>query len=126
MEEMELAYVRIHYKAPIIHMVFKEGAELGVPEILELIACAEKLSEMKPYLILSDARVTMDVTHEGRRIVANEKTAPLHKGTAVLVKNAFYQYAAILFSKFDKPRFPYRVFINEQEARNWLLKLPLI
>ena len=86
---------------------------------------AEAISNKKPYFILSDVRVTMDVTHEGRRLTAHGKAAPLHKGSAVLVQNALYQYAATLFSKFDKPEFPYRVFTDEQEALNWLLQLPL-
>ena len=122
---MELEYVKIYYKAPIIHMIFKEGAELGIPEIRELTTHAEVLSGKKPYVILSDVRVTMDVTHEGRRLAANAKETPLHRGSAVLVKNALYQYAVTLFSKFDKPEFPYRVFIDEQKALNWLLQLPL-
>jgi hypothetical protein len=125
MEEIELEYVTIIYKAPVIHMIFNEGAELGVPEIRELIANAELLSEKKPYVVLSDATLKMDVTYEGRRLATKTKEAPFHRGTAVLVKNVFYQYAATLFSKFDKPEFPYRVFTNEQDAIKWLLQLPL-
>src|ERR1700722_880623 len=123
---MELEYVKMCYKAPIIHMTFSDGAELGIPEIRDLITYSETLSERKPYVILSDVRVTMDVTHEGRRLAANAKFAPFHRGTAVLVPNTLYQYAATLFSKFDKPEFPYRVFTNEKEAMNWLLQLPLV
>jgi hypothetical protein len=86
MEGIELEYVKIFYKAPIIHLVFKEGTELGIPEVLELTTCAEKLSGGKPYVILSDVRVNMDVTHEGRRLAARSEEAPLHKASAVLVK----------------------------------------
>ncbi|HWY97960.1 MAG TPA: hypothetical protein VNY36_02635, partial [Bacteroidia bacterium] len=88
-------------------------------------ACSEKLSGGNPYVILSDARVNIDVTHEGRRLAGNAKAAPLHRGTAVLVKNTFYQVAANLFSKFDKPGYPYGVFTDEQEALNWLLQIPI-
>jgi len=122
---MELEYVKLQYKPPIIHMVFKNGVELGFPEIRELIAHAETLSGKKPYVILSDVRDNMDVTHEGRRLALNAKAAPLHRGTAVLVKNGLYQYAATLFSKFDNPEYPYRVFTDEKEAMNWLQQLPL-
>jgi hypothetical protein len=123
---MELEFVKIFHKAPIIHMIFKDGAELGIPEILELNAHAEKLCDKKPYVVLTDVRVNLDVTHEGRRLAANAKACPFQRGTAVLVKNTVYQYAATLFSKFDKPEFPYRVFTDEQEALNWLLQLPLV
>ncbi|HXB13767.1 MAG TPA: hypothetical protein VNZ45_17390 [Bacteroidia bacterium] len=123
---MELEYVKIYYKAPIIHMAFKEGAELGIPEIRQLITYSEVLSKKNPYVTLSDVRVNMDVTHEGRRLTLNTKEAPFHRGSAIVVKNGLYQYAATLFSKFDKPAFPYRVFTNEHEARNWLLQIPLI
>ena len=123
---MELEYVTISYKEPIVYLVFKEGAELGIPEIRDLTVQAEAISNKKPYFILSDVRVKMDVTHEGRRLAANAKSAPFHRGTAVLVQNTLYQYAATLFSKFDKPEFPYRVFTSEQEALNWLMQLPLV
>ena len=123
MEKIELEYVKIFYKAPVVHLIFKQGAELGMPEIRELITYAEMLSKKTPYFTLSDARVTMDVTHEGRRLAA--KASPHHRGTAVLVKNSLYEYAATLFSKFDKPNFPYRVFTDEKEATDWLLQLPL-
>ncbi len=121
---MELEYVKIEYKAPIIYLTFKEGVELGIPEINELNACAKKLSDGNAYCVLCDVRVNMaGVTHEGRRLAA--KPAPTHKGTAVIVKNTFYQIAATLFSKFDQPQFPYKVFTDEREAIDWLMQLPL-
>ena len=126
MNEIELEYVKIFYKEPIVYMTFKEDAELGVPEMHELIDYAEKLSGKKPYVIFSDVRVNMDVTHEGRRLVANAQVAPFHKGTAVLVKNTLYLYAVNLFAKFNKPAYPYQVFTDKQKALDWLMQLPLI
>lgn len=125
METIELEYVKIHYAQPIVYLAFKEDAAIGFPEVRELTFYAEKLSGHKPYVVFSDCRVNMDVTREGRRLAAKAKEAPLHKGSAVLVKNTAYQLAANLFSEFDKPEFPYRVFTDKQKALDWLLQLPL-
>jgi hypothetical protein len=121
--EIELQYVILRYKDPIVYLSFKEDAELGFPEIRELTACAEELSNKKPYFILSDVRVNVSVTPEGRRISADPREAPLCMGTALLVKSSMLRLAVNFFS--EKPRYPFRAFTSKQKAVDWLLKLPL-
>jgi hypothetical protein len=125
MEQIELEYVTIRYKAPIVYLTFKPGAELGFPEIEELTSYAEKLSANKPYLVLSDARAHVKVTPEGKKHSADAKYSRLQNGTAVIVKNTIYQLAANFFIGIQKPEFPFSVFTEEQKAIDWLLSLPL-
>jgi hypothetical protein len=110
---------------PIVYFTYKEDAELGFPEIRELIACAEKLSDYKPYVTFADARVNINVTNEGKRILADVKNMPLFRGTAALVNNNLYKHAANFLSYYDRPKYPFRAFTLKEEAVNWLLSLPL-
>jgi hypothetical protein len=125
MNEIILPYVTIRYKAPIIYLTFKQGSELGFPEMRELVYCAEKLTNKNNYLVLSDVREGVKVTQEGKKYSLLAINAPYHKGTAVLVNNSAYSLAVTLFIGLKAPEFPYKAFINESNATEWLLNLDL-
>jgi hypothetical protein len=86
---IDLPYVSISYKEPIVSFIYKEGTELGFPEIKELIAHAEQLSSNKPYITLNYAQVSLNITNEGKRYMSNTNNMPLFRGTAAIVKNSF-------------------------------------
>lgn len=125
MSEIELPYVSIYYQEPIVHFVYKEGAELGFPEIREMVAHAERLSGNKPYVTLAEVRVNLNITNEGRRYVSDTGNMPLFRGTAAVVRNSFYQFAANFANNFNSPRYPFRAFTSKEKAVAWLLTLPL-
>ncbi len=122
---MELSYVSARYEAPIVYFTFKKGAELGIPEIKELISTAEKLSAHTSYVVLSDSRAGVNVTHEGRKLSADASASPLHRGTATLVTNSMMQVAINFFFNVGQPKFPFRAFVEKEKAIEWLLALPL-
>ena len=123
--KIELPYVRIEYIRPIVYFEYKEGTELGFPEIEELISCAEKLSGNQPYLTFSDVRAGVNITNEGKRYVSDLENMPLFRGTAALVENSLYKFAANFFSTYGKYKYPFRAFTSKDEAVKWLLSLPL-
>jgi hypothetical protein len=125
MSEITLPYVHITYEAPIVYFRYVNEIELGFPEIRELIACAEKLSGKKPYVTLSDARVNIKITAEGKRVLTDPNNLPYFRGTAALVKNNMYKFAVEFLNFFDKPKYPFRAFTDEEEAVKWLKSLPL-
>jgi len=125
MNIIELSYVIIKYEAPIAYFTFKEGAELGFPEIKELISYAEKLSNGKTYVTFSDVRANMSITEEGNRYVSDMKNMPFFRGTAALVKNSMYSFAANFMNNFSKKPYPFRVFTDKNKATEWLRSLPL-
>ncbi len=125
MDTIDLPYVNIKYVEPIVNYIYKEGAQLGFPEVRELIFYAEKLSGYKPYFTFADVQAAnIDITNEGKRVVANVKNMPLFRGTAVLVKNSLYKFAANFLNDFNKPQYPFRAFTSKDEAIMWLLSLP--
>ena len=120
---IELPYATILYEPPIVHIVFKTDIELGFPETRELIASAEKISHKRPYVIFADARVKVQVTREGRKVAANEKEAPYHKGSAILVENNMLALGLNFFSGLITPSYPYRAFTDRESAMEWLKKI---
>lgn len=125
MEEIISQYGIAYYKEPIVSFIFKEGLELGFPEVHELIAQAEKLSGYKPYVILCDMRKNVQVTREGRKTGADKKTVPLKRGTAFLVHAHELEQAADFFNTVQTPDYPFQAFADREEAIKWLLKLPV-
>jgi hypothetical protein len=123
--KIELPYVTVSYKEPIVTFVYKEGAEIGFPEIRELVAHAETLSDHKPYLTLNFVKVNINITNEGKRYAANTANMPLFRGTAAVVKNSFYQFAANFIKDYNKSQYPFKAFTSEEKAMAWLLSLPL-
>lgn len=124
-DKIELAYVTITYKAPIVYFVYKNGTELGFPEIKELIAYAERLSDGKPYVTFSDVRVDINVTRQGKLYLEDLNNMPLFRGTAAWVKNSVYSFAANFMGNFSRKPFPFRAFTEKEKAIEWLKSLPL-
>jgi hypothetical protein len=125
MTEVQLKYVSIHYEEPIIFLNFKDGAELGFPEVRELTFYCEQLTQKKPYVVLSDARADINVTPEGKKLTADPNEAPLCKGSAVLVRNVMYEMAANFFSLFSRPPHPFKAFTEKGKALEWIKSLSL-
>jgi hypothetical protein len=125
MNEIHLKYVSIHYSEPIVYFVYKEGAELGFPEIRELISYAEQLSAKKPYVTFADVRVNLNITNEGKRVLQDMNNMPYFRGTAVLVKNSIHKFAVEVLNSFHKPAYPFRAFTSKEKAIEWLSSLPL-
>ncbi len=125
MKEVNLPYAAITYEEPIVYFVYKDGTELGFPEVRELISQAEKLSGNTPYVTFSDVRIDINITNEGKRILADMKNMPLFRGTAILVKNDMYKFAVNFISNFNKPSYPFRAFTKKKEAVDWLMSLSL-
>lgn len=125
MSQLVLPYVTIYYQEPIVFFEYKSGTELGFPEIRELIACAEKLSHKRPYVTYSDVTVEMNITEEGKRYLSNLQNMPYFRGTAVLVKNNMYKFAANFLNNFNKKPYPFKAFTKKEKAISWLMSLPL-
>ncbi|MBL7919368.1 MAG: hypothetical protein JNJ40_03575 [Bacteroidia bacterium] len=124
-DKIELTYVTITYEAPIVYFIYKDGTELGFPEIKELVGYAEKLSKGKPYFTFSDVRVDINVTKQGKLYLEDLNNMPLFRGTAAWVKNSVYSFAANFMSSFSRKSFPFRAFTEKEKAIEWLKGLPL-
>jgi hypothetical protein len=121
----DLSFVSLRFEDPIVYLKYRDGTELGFPEMRGLIGACEKLSRGKPYVTFSDVRVNISVTEEGKRYLNTPGNMPLFRGTAVLVKNNMFRFAINFLKQFDKREYPYKAFTNEIKAVEWLKNLPL-
>lgn len=122
MGKVELSYATLEKRDGIIWLILKEDAELDVKEIKEFTSICEKLAGQKPYFLISDARVNLSITLEGRKAAASKEISPLLLANAVLVNNVAVRIVANFFTAVNKPHFKYKVFNEEQQAINWLKK----
>jgi hypothetical protein len=123
MNSIDLPYVTISYHEPIVYFRYKEGAELGFPEIRELTALSEKLSGFKPYFTFSDVREKVNITNQGKLQLTDMNNMPFFRGSAVLVKNNLYRFAAEFMNYYNKPQYPFKAFTSEEKAISWLLSI---
>jgi hypothetical protein len=122
MKKAELSYATLEKRGDFIWLIIKEDAELDVKEVKEFTSMCEKLSGNKPYFLISDARVNLSITTEGRKAAASRTISPLLVANAVLVNNVAVRMVANFFTAVNKPHFKYKVFNEEQEALAWLKK----
>lgn len=120
MNQIDFPHSAIIYKAPVVYLVFKEGAELDVKEVREMIAAAEMLAGKKPYLLFSDVRNHVAITPEARKVSADKKESRYVIANAVLTNNFALKLTANFFIKVNKPHFPVKVFNDELKAHLWL------
>jgi hypothetical protein len=125
MSVVELPYVSIRFESPMVILIYKQGTFLDVPKIKETVACAEKLSEGKPYVTFSDLREEMNMSEEATKFVGNPANMPFFRGAAVLVRTGLYSFAINSISFFRKKTYPVRAFVTEERAMDWLRSLPL-
>jgi hypothetical protein len=120
MAEIHFGRIRMHYKNPIVYLVFEESVELGFPEIRDIIKHAETLSNNKPHVILVEIRAKVTLTHEVKRLAYKKEGAPLHRGIAFVVKNKLLPLAADLIKAVPLPHYPCRIFTDKEQASGWL------
>ena len=122
MNKIEFPYVTLEFKAPVVRLTFKEGAEMDAAEACEMIAAAERLSGSKPYLLFSDVRKHVTVTSEARKVSADKNISRFVLANAVLTNNFALKLTANFFIKVNKPHFPVKVFNDELKAYLWLMQ----
>jgi hypothetical protein len=120
MKKIELPYATIENRDGILWLILKEDADLDVEEVKEFTSACEKLSGNEPYFLISDARVNLTISSEGRKAAASQQISPLLVANAVLVNNVAVRMVANFFTAVNKPHFKYKVFNNETEALAWL------
>lgn len=125
MQEIKLDYAELFYEVPLIHIVFKEDVELGFPQIRELTQVAERMSNHRPYLVLSEVKKNVNLTPEAKRISVDGSQSPLLRASAVVLNSSLLSIAANFFNKFNPPSYPFRFFTDKEKAKQWLLKFPV-
>ena len=122
MEEIKLNYATVEYKEPIIYIRFKDPIMLGPKEVLEIGEAAAKLTNNGARLVLTDVRVLVDITEEGREVSSTREKQGNVIAHAVLIKWLAQWLIAKVYMEINKPDYPMRAFRDEQKAIKWLLE----
>jgi len=120
MKKINFAFGGLEDRSGVIYFIIKDGAHLDVKEIHQLFEGCKELSGNKPFLLISDARVQLDITSEGRKAASARELGLVVAANAVLVNSLGVRLIANIFSKINKPPFPYQVFNDEEKALDWL------
>ena len=70
--------------------------------------------------VLIDMREMKSITREAREYYASQRTCSIQRATALLVKSKVTKVMANFFMGLNKPITPTRMFIEPEEAIQWL------
>lgn len=107
----------------IVYVFFRPETEIDVEFQEILINAYHKVTGGKKHPFLFEAADNVSVTKEAREkaiLIENRSTVG---ATAILVDNIANALMANFYLKFNKPKHPYKVFRDRQEAVKWLLSL---
>lgn len=100
----------------IVHIHYNENTELDVPLQMKMLKIFQEITDRKLSPFLITASDGLNVTVEARdNAIAIEEISPCY-GTAVIVNNLAYLLIANFYLKVNKPKRPYQIFKNEEDA----------
>ena len=123
MTEIKLDYLTITYEEPILYHRYTKSKMIGAGEIRAILDADFKLTQGKPYVLLSDTRSQIelrpDAYEEYGMAEADKRTANI-VANAVIVKWLAQRLVANVFSEVNKPPHPLEIFTDEEAAVKWL------
>lgn len=79
-----------------------------------------RITQGKPYPMLSDSRKVVDFDKEARKYLAHNDQVVNLKAGAILIKTRLQKSLGNFFIHFNKPSIPARLFTVREEALAWL------
>lgn len=104
----------------IVYVTFKEGVTLDVPMQYRMLEKYNEICDGKKLPFIFDAMDHVTITKEARDNATKiEHLSPVF-ATAVIANTLAYKLIASFYIKFNKPKGPFKIFRNEDEAVEWL------
>ncbi|MGZ3861951.1 MAG: DUF7793 family protein [Bacteroidia bacterium] len=115
----------VHQNPLIIRIESTEGEFVELEDAEGMRDANVALSGGEPYYVLLDtSKGYASATPEANKIFAEKKYSENRKAIAIIAKSLASKIVSNFFIRFNKPQSPTRVFLNEQEAMQWLINLP--
>src|SRR5687768_11665814 len=104
----------------IVCVKFKANIVLDIAAQMRLLVAYHEIvgKKLTPFIFEAEEGVTITKEARDNAIVIEEQSPCM--ASAVVVQNIAYAMIANFYMKFNKPKRPYKVFNNKQEAINWL------
>ena len=124
--EIDLPEVNIHRKSnDIIYVLFKDNCTLDIDLQMRLLEQYNKIAENKLMPFIFMAAENVSITKEARDNAVKIEDISMIGSSAVIVTSLPYKLIANFYLRFNKPKRPFKVFSNEEEAVKWLKTMTL-
>lgn len=124
--EIDLPEVNIQRKSnDIIYVLFKDNCTLDIDLQMQLLEQYNKIAENKLMPFIFMAAENVSITKEARDNAVKLEDISMIGSSAVIVTSLAYKLIANFYLKFNKPKRPFKVFSNEEEAIKWLRTIAL-
>ncbi|MES2566840.1 MAG: hypothetical protein V4565_08235 [Bacteroidota bacterium] len=120
-KEIDLKTIHIALKSNgIVYVLFKDQCTINIELQNKLLVLYSDITDGKlmPFIFLAAENVS--VTKEAKQNAIFIEEQSMVGASAVIVNNFAYKLVANFYLKINKPKRPYKVFSNEQDAVAWL------
>ncbi|MGB3850321.1 MAG: hypothetical protein WA958_10165 [Tunicatimonas sp.] len=113
--------VYMELKDGILYVKFKKK-EIDATLAKEMIDQRLSFVDGQTFPIIVDGSEVKELTKSAREALSSEKANQHTVALAVIVRNPVTRTIANFFLKFQQPRYPFRLFTELEDAREWLKK----
>jgi hypothetical protein len=125
-KEIDLPEVNIQRKSnDIVYVLFKDNCTLDIDLQMRLLDQYNKIAENKLMPFIFMAAKNVSITKEARDNAVKIEDISMIGSSAVIVTSLPYKLIANFYLRFNKPKRPFKVFSNEEEAVKWLKTMTL-
>jgi hypothetical protein len=107
----------------ILNIKVREGAYIDLESLKEDHMADFPLTGHKDVLALFDARTFFTITREARDYVNSGIMDRTRAATAVLINNVAVRILMNGFLRINRPKTPFKMFTDKEEAVKWLLEI---
>jgi hypothetical protein len=119
-ETIETKTARIRLVNGIIHYQVVPEAEVTIEDTREYVEIQAKLTGGKKIPNLTDLRDVKSITREARAYLSGEEAVSLTSACALIIGSPVSKIIGNFFLGLNKPAYPTRLFISEENAFEWL------
>jgi hypothetical protein len=121
--EVILDYCSIRLRSDeVLQVVVYEGAAIGFAQAKKIMDTIEQLSHFTTRSIIFDSREAGSIDLAARLFLTGERSAAYKQSMALLVPTHIEKLVANFSFAFNKPSYPVRAFLTEEEALKWSRK----
>lgn len=124
----ELDYHDVNLKLrsnDIVYVTFKDNCEITIELQDRLLIYYRDITggKLMHFLFLAAENVTINKEARDNAVIMEDKA--MTGASAVVVNSLPYKLIANFYLQFNKPKRPYKVFSNEEDAITWLKTIEL-
>jgi len=125
-KELDFQEVNLQRKSnDIVYVTFKDDCTLDIPLQMRLLDYYKEMTDGKLMHFMFMAAENVSITKEARDNAVKIEDQSMLGASAVVVDSLPYKLIANFYLKFNKPKRPYKVFSNEEDAIKWLKTIKL-